>query len=169
MFQNLETIQYLRIVIIKDVETGNTYPIEILPIQHSDYKFLTIKRYSFNWKKEKEKEVYKLIIKGQNDILGLISIETIHAEWRIHIGLLCVSKENVGKAKKFENIAGNLISFVAKIAVKEFGEFACVSLRPKTAIAQHYIDAYKMNKTGATLSLEVPEIIDLINKFEHEK
>jgi hypothetical protein len=35
-------------------------------------------------------------------------------------------------------------------------------------IAQHYIEKYKMNITGATLSLEVPEILDLINQFDEK-
>lgn len=154
---------------IIEVATGSAYPIEILPVEDADYKSLIKVRYSFHWKEEKEKEVYKLVLKGQKDILGLISVETMPAEWRIHIRLLCVSKENVGENKKYEKIAGNLISFVSKIAVKEFAERACVSLRPKTAIAQHYTDTYKMNQTGVTLSLEVPEIIDLINQYKNEK
>jgi hypothetical protein len=109
-----------------------------------------------------------LIIKGQNDILGLVSIERIPSEWRVHIRLLTVSNENVGVNKRFENIAGNLISYVAKIAVADFGELACVSLRSKSSIAKHYIDKYKMNITGMTLSLEVPEIINLINQFDND-
>jgi len=40
-------------------------------------------------------------------------------------------------------------------------------LKPKTEIARHYIDKYKMNITGATLSLEVPAILDLINLFDN--
>ncbi len=53
-------------------------------------------------------------------------------------------------------------------AVRDFGEWACISLRPKTQIAQHYIDKYKMNITGVTLSLEVPEIFELIELYDHD-
>jgi hypothetical protein len=108
-------------------------------------------------------------MKGQNDILGLVSIERIPSEWRIHIRLLTVSIENKGKEKLFEKIAGNLIAYVAKIAVADFGELACISLRPKSSIAQHYINKYNMNVNGMTLSLEVPEIINLINQYDHDK
>ncbi len=154
---------------IVDVSTGKIYPIEISPIENTDYKLLSKTRYFFDWKKEREQEVYKLVIKGQNDILGLVSLERIPSEWRIHIRLLTVSKENMGKEKNFDKIAGNLITHVAKIAVAEYGELACVSLRPKSSIAQHYIDKYNMNVTGMTLSLEVPEIINLINQFDHDE
>ena len=61
-----------------------------------------------------------------------------------------------------------MITHAAKIAIVEFGELACVSLRPKSQIAQHYIDKYNMNVTGITLSLEVPEILTLINNYDHE-
>lgn len=155
-------------MIVVDVLTGKTHQIEILPVEEDDYKSLPKSRYAFDWKKEKKGEVYKLVMKGQKDILGLISIERIPSEWRIHIRLLTVSIENKGNEKVLENVAGNLIAHVAKIAVAEFGELACISLRPKSAIAQHYINKYKMKVAGMVLSLEVPEIITLINQYDHD-
>ncbi len=153
---------------IIEVLTGEICPIEVLHLENTDYKSLSKTRYFFDWKEEKKEEVYKLVLKGQKDILGLVSIERIPSEWRIHIRLLTVSKENKGKEKKFDKITGNLIAFVAKIALADFGQMACVSLRPKSLIAQHYMTKYKMNITGMTLSLEVPEIVNLINKYDHD-
>jgi hypothetical protein len=153
---------------IIDTSTGEKYSADILPVGSDEFKTLRRDRYFFDWEIEKNKEVYKLQIKSTNDILGLISIERIPQEWRIHIRLLTVSKENKGKGKKYNNIVGNLIVHVAKIAILEFGELACVSLRPKSQIAQHYIDKYNMNITGMTLSIEVPEIIDLINSYDND-
>ena len=150
-----------------EVSTGKLYPIDILPVENADYKSLVKSRYFFDCKEEKYQEVYKLIIKGDNTVLGLISLERIPTEWRVHIRLLTVSKENKGNEKRFDKIAGNLIVHAAKIAVLEYGVLACVSLKPKSQIAQHYIDTYKMNNTGMTLSLEVPEILELINQFEN--
>ena len=153
---------------IIDTSTGEKYSVDILPVEIEEFKTLRKDRYFFNWKIEKNQEVYKLLIKGSSDILGLISVERIPQEWRMHIRLLTVSKENKGREKKYDKITGNLIAFVAKIAIREFGELACVSLRPKSQIAQHYIDKYNMNITGMTLSLEVPEIIDLINLYDND-
>ncbi|MBC8434361.1 MAG: N-acetyltransferase [Desulfobacterales bacterium] len=113
-------------------------------------------------------EIYKLQIVGSKDILGLISLERIPEEWRIHVRLLTVSKENKGSSKQFDNIAGNLLTHAAKLAVKDFGELACVSLRPKTQIADHYIRNYGMKVTGRTLSIEVPDILTLINTYDNE-
>jgi len=152
----------------QEVSTGEIYPIAVLPIKNTDYKSLSKARYFFDWKGERKEEVCKVVMKGQNDILGLISIERIPSEYGVHIRLLTASKENVGNGKAFDKVAGNLIADAAKIAVTDYGALACVSLRPKSLIAHHYIRKYNMNLTGITLSLEVPEIIDLINHYDHD-
>ncbi|TXB65743.1 N-acetyltransferase [Vicingus serpentipes] len=154
---------------IIDTSSKVEHQIEITPIEDVDYKVLTKSRYFFDWEVEHEYEVYKLQIVGSSEILGLISLERIPNEWRVHIRLLTVSKENKGEGKKYDKIAGNLIAFSAKIAVNEYAEYACVSLRPKSQIAEHYICKYNMIPTGMTLSIEVPEILNLINLYDHGK
>jgi hypothetical protein len=149
---------------IVEVASQNTFPVEILPLENDDKT--SKKRYFFDWKEEAGYEVYKLVHAGTNDILGLMSLERIPQEWRIHIRLLTVSVENRGVAKKFDKIAGNLISFAARIALEEYGVLACVSLRPKTEIVAHYVSKYQMKVAGMSLSLEVPELLDLINAYE---
>ena len=153
---------------IVETSTGKEYPVEILPVESEDFNSLGKVRYFFDWRIERNQEVYKLQMTGSSDIQGLVSMERIPNEWRIHIRLLTVSLENKGNGKKYDKIAGNLITHVAKIAVLQFGELACVSLKPKSQIAQHYIDKYNMNITGVTLSLEVPEILELINLYDHD-
>ena len=153
---------------IIETSTGKEYSVEILPVESSELGTLSKERYFFDWKIESNQEVYKLQIIGSRDILGLVSLERIPDEWRIHIRLITVSKENKGKGKKYDRITGNLITYVAKIAILEFGELACVSLRPKSQIAQHYIDKYNMNITGMTLSIEVPEILELIKLYDND-
>lgn len=153
---------------IQETSSGKIYNVEILPLEDIDFKSIDKKRYFFDWKTEKTYEIYKLKIINSNDILGIISLERIPEEWRIHIRLLTVSLENKGANKKFDNIAANLITHAAKIAVAEYAELACVSLKPKSNIAQHYIDKYNMNITGMTLSLEVPEILNLMKTYDNE-
>lgn len=152
---------------ITEVSTGKEHEVKIILVENSDYDQLDEERYFFDWRIEQPQEVYKLQIVGSSDILGLISIERIPSEWRVHIRLLTVSNENKGKKKLFDKIAGNLIVHAAKIAVQEYAEMACVSLRPKSEVAKHYMDKYKMRKTGITISIEVPEILDLIKEYDH--
>lgn len=148
--------------------TGEWHTVAIVPVEINEFKALKKDRYFFNWQTEQEHEVYKLQVKDSHDVLGLISIERIPQEWRIHIRLLTVSKENKGKEKEYDNITGNLIAFVAKIAIREYGELACVSLRPKSQIAKHYMNRYNMSITGMTLSIEVPAIIDLVKTYDND-
>tara|TARA_R110002012_G_scaffold85496_1_gene213210 strand:- start:64016 stop:64483 length:468 start_codon:yes stop_codon:yes gene_type:complete len=155
-------------VVVIDTGTGASHKVEIEPVDDRDFASLTKARYFFDWKQEKEFEMYKLRIANTRDILGLVSIERIPEEWRLHIRLLTVSKENKGSSKKFENITGNLLTFISKIAVGEYGELACVSLKPKGLIARHYIDKFGMNVTGLTLSIEILEIFNLIETYDHD-
>jgi hypothetical protein len=155
-------------MIIVETSTGSKHRVKISLVDSVAYKALRKERYFFDWKEEQNFEVYKLCIVGSSEIFGLISLERIPNEWRVHIRLLTVSFENQGKKKIYDNIAGNLIAHAAKIAVADYAELACVSLRPKTEIAKHYIDKYNMISTGLTLSIEVPEILNLINLFDHD-
>jgi len=151
---------------ITEVKNGNKYEIEIIPVDPTDLKSITKEKYFFNWKLEKDYNIQKLTIKDQSEILGLVSFEFIPEEWIIHIRLITDSVENKGKGKVYDGIVGNILTHVSKLAIKEYAELACVSLKPKGAIAQHYIDKYGMNITGATLSLELVEILALIEKYD---
>jgi len=83
-----------------DIISGEKLYVEIKPIADGDYKVLSKSRFFFDWKAEQEFEVYKMQIIETNKIIGLISLEKILDEWRVHIRLLTVSKENRGKEKK---------------------------------------------------------------------
>lgn len=151
---------------ITEVKSGKELEIDIIPVELIDFKSIPKKKYFFNWKLEKDYNIQKLTIKDQSEILGLVSFEFIPEEWRVHIRLITVSEENKGKGKAYDGIVGNILTHVSKLAIKEYAELACVSLKPKGAIAQHYIDEYGMNITGATLSLELVEILALIEKYD---
>jgi len=153
---------------IIEISSGKKYLIEITQVEDIDFRFIRKNRFFFNWKTEREYEVYKLQIVGTNEILGLISLVRIPQEWRVHIRLLTVSKENQGKNKRYEKIAGNLLTFAAKLALSDYSELACVSLRPKSQIAKHYIEKYNMRLTGMTLSIQIPEILDLIKYYDND-
>ena len=154
---------------IVSASTGTKHKIEIVPVDDADYKLLRRSRYFFDWRQERMFEIYQLRILGSKEILGLVSLERIPSEWRVHIRLLTVSSENKGKDKIYDRIVGDLITFAAKIAVSEYDELACVSLRPKSQIAHHYISKYNMTQTVLTLSIEVPEILELINLYDHDE
>ena len=151
---------------IKERSNKKEYEVVIEPVDDSDYKAITKKRYFFNWKTEKENDVFKLRMVGSKDILGLVSILCVSKEERIKINLLAVSKENRGKKKQYERICGCLIAFVSREAVKLYGVNACVSLIPKTKLKEHYITQYGMEDAGKSVYLAGIPIQTILNNYD---
>ena len=153
-------------MLIKEKSTEKLHPVVIEPVTEKDYKQITKKRYFFNWKKEKAHSVYKLRRNDSDDILGLVSFDTNTVEEWIEIRLLAVSIENRGSENKtYEEIAGNLIAFVCREAIKSFKHNACIALEPKTDLAEHYMEMYGMVKVGKRLTLVGNNLIALTNKY----
>ena len=150
-------------------KSGETIPVSIEPVSNTDYKRITKARFFFNWKIEKEFFVYKLTVKGEADILGLISFKYIDEEYRIEIRLLAVAKEQTGKQKTVDRIAGNLFTFAAKKAISKYGDIAAVSLIPKTILGQYYMDKYGFEQAGESLFLEGDSMLKLLNAYDDDE
>jgi hypothetical protein len=142
--------------------------IKIERVIDDDYKVITKAKYFFDWKKEKESWVYKLILNESEEILGLMSLTNFENEDRIQINLLAVSKANRGKNRIYDGIATNLIVFACREAVKLYAENACVSLIPKTELKFHYIQKYGMIDAGRQVFLEGIVLYKLLEKNENE-
>jgi hypothetical protein len=152
-----------------DLLGDSKLPVIIERVVDIDYKALTANNYSFKWGLEKENIVYKLRVKKQTGILGLMSIEYFDNEERIEIKLLEVGKENVGSGKSVERIAGNLIAYAARLAIKKYGVNAAISLIPKTLLSRHYIDVYHFEQAGRSLFIEGKSILKLLNEYDYDK
>lgn len=140
------------------------HPVKVKSLDSDDYKSLTKSRFYFDWKTEKGNEVYKLVL--GDEILGVISCKHHEDEERIEIVLLAVSKENRGKYKKYERIAGNLIGFTCREAIRRHGFSGCVSLIPKTSLKLHYSASYGMIDAGWQLFLEGVPLLNMLKEYE---
>jgi hypothetical protein len=150
------------------VETLTGKPIEVMvtAVEIGDFKKLTVSRYFFNWHKYKTGySVYKLLKPGSDDILGVMAIIDVPAEFRIEISLICCSRENYSNAKQYDRIAGYLIAFAAREAVKKYGADAAISLLPKTDIREHYKKKYGMEEAGRQIVLLGKNLTDLIKEY----
>lgn len=137
---------------------------QIEKLKKSDVqKLKNNEKFLFDWSQEIENDVFRIKREGENEILGLMSISDIPREKRIHINLLEVSKENVGKNKKFENIAGNLLGFACKIAFQK-GYDGFVSLLPKSQLVVVYI-AYGFKSFGKNLAIFMQAANNLKSKY----
>lgn len=148
--------------------TNTDKPVRVGVVVDEDYKLLTKKRYFFAWKSFKfrtDTRVFKLQTYDNDDILGVMALIDFPLEKRIEINLLASSVENVGDTKIYEGIAGNLIAYACRVAVRQYGSDACVSLKPKTKLKQHYIRKYGMLDAGLQLFLEGKVLNDIIFKY----
>lgn len=153
---------------ITAINSGYKFPVIISPVEPGDYKKINKSSYSFNWKLEKNFAVYKIIEEGSSVILGLMSLEFFDEEYRIEIRLMSVLKEQIGKNKTLDRIAGNLFAFAAKLSIKKYGAIAAVSLVPKTELGQYYMDKYGFEQAADSLFLEGSSLLRLIYEYDHD-
>ena len=148
-------------------KTKQEFEAEILEVEDDDFELIeNSKRFDFNWNKEKKYHVFKIVSAEEDnpEMLGLISIINISEEFRIHINLIENSKENKGKKKKIDRIAGCLIAFAIQISFEK-GYLGFTSLVPKTRLIPLYVNKYGFSQFGRQLAIERQDAIKLIQKY----
>lgn len=148
-----------------DLEKRLEFKAEILKVENEDYLLINkSEQFEFDWTKEKENHVFKILKKDDDEVLGLLSIINYPEEWRVHINLLENSNQNKGKDKKVDKIAGCLLAFAARLAFEK-GYLGFVSLVPKTELIGLYVKKYGFSLFGNQLAIEKQASIDLIEKY----
>jgi len=148
-------------------KTKEEFDAEIVEIEEEDFqKIIENKQFEFDWNQEKTNHIFKIvgIQKEEGKILGLISLIDIRDEFRIHINLVESSKENQGKSKKINRIAGCLLAFACQVAFEK-GYIGFASLVPKTLLIPLYIKKYGFSQYGRQLAIEGKPAINLIQKY----
>jgi hypothetical protein len=125
---------------IRNTISGDSFRTEVLRVTNMDLKQITKKKgWNFNWKaelKDTTKEVYKLTIVGNPDIIqGLISL-TINVD-HVYMNLLENAPFNLGRNKLYEGAAGNLVAFACKVSFQN-GFEGYVSFTAKSKLINHY-------------------------------
>jgi len=145
--------------------TNKLHEAVIEPIQTKDWKIIdNSKEFEFKWKKEKKYLTFKIRLKQENRILGLIAIEDIPNEYRLHIRLIENSNPNKGKNKEYDYVAGCLIAYTCELAFeKNYDGF--VSLKPKSEIIELYTSKYGLKPMGHYLFTELNNSETLIKKY----
>jgi hypothetical protein len=151
-------------VFIENSKTGEKLKAGVIPCTIEELRQLDGNRFEFDWLTESSFMVFRLEILSSNEILGLMSIDLIPVELRLEIRLLELSKENVGRQRRFENVAGILIASACKISFK-MGFFGFVSLIPKTRLITHYQPRYGFEQYGRHLAVDMEKSQLLIKKY----
>ncbi|NET37370.1 MAG: hypothetical protein F6K19_35985 [Cyanothece sp. SIO1E1] len=122
------------------------------------------RRFYFDWRQESKNQILKITIKGDDKVLGLISVSDIPDEYRIHINLLESSNENKGNNKEIDRIAGCLIAHTVKLAFEK-GYLGFTSLVPKTELIGFYKKKYGFKQFGRQLAIDRTAGIQLMDKY----
>jgi hypothetical protein len=137
---------------------------EISLVKRRDLTVSVRKRFDFDWSKERDYEIYKITLVGHDTILGLMSLQVIEQESRIEIKLLESAKENIGRKKMYDRVAGCLIAFACKLSFNK-GFDGLISLIPKTVLVAHYIRKYQMLPMGSHLAIKRDNALVLIQEY----
>lgn len=144
--------------------SGRFREAEITPLQAHELTRSLARRFGFDWKKEVSYEIYKICLKESGLILGLMSLDVVKPELRIEIRLLESARENIGRDKVYDRVAGCLIAHACKLSFRYgFGGF--VSLVPKTELIPYYRQAYQFFPMGRHLAIDGGKALSLIEKY----
>jgi len=146
-----------------NIETGEILIGEVIEVNLK--KLLKNKNLRFDWLKESKYLIVQLHIKGEEEILGLMSIIDIPNEFRIHINLIESSMKHRGKGKQIDNIPGCLISYCCKLAFEK-GYDGFVSLILKTQLIDYYRKTYGFVQVGAQMAIFDEQSRLIISKYQ---
>lgn len=146
--------------------TGKSVKARIRIALPSDYEIIKESGSfpDFDWERERSFDVYVLTLADTGQMMGLMSLSDHREEQWLKVNLLQSSKENVGKGKEYDHIAGVLLAFACREAFKK-GYGGCIGLLPKTELMDHYIRKYKFGISGKHLSIEGKYAVSLIQKY----
>ncbi len=124
---------------IENTLTGEKFETEIIRLVKDDTPVLRKLEWEFNWTQELQeplRKVYALTTK-ENPLVwhGLASSEDLGDH--IFMPLLEAAPFNIGRAKLYDGVAGNLVAFLCKTSFEK-GYRGVVVFKPKTRLVKHY-------------------------------
>ncbi len=126
---------------IEDALTWKSFETRVDRVRAPDLRGILKKNgWRFNWEMEMTfpgRQLYKLLIKDDTRIQGLISLQAVENYIEMH--LIETAPHNFGHLKKYAGVAGNLVAFACKTSFEASFE-GFVAFTAKTQLIQHYID-----------------------------
>jgi len=104
---------------------------------------LKLKGWKFNWNSKNldNSEVYKLTLKNENDIQGLVALKKFHKDNAIYVQLVESAPHNIGKNKKYDGVGGHLFAISIQKSL-EYGYGGFVFMDAKNIdLVKHYSES----------------------------
>lgn len=115
---------------------------EIVDTQYSlaTTEDLKISGWNFNWSDSdlRNSEVYKLTLKGDNKIQGLIALNDFKKDNAVYVKLAESAPHNIGKNKKYDGVGGHLFAIAIKKSIERgYGGFVFMDAK-NIELVEHY-------------------------------
>ncbi len=123
---------------LEDAKTGIIKPTSFSEASVSELS--SLKGWNFDWTDNqlKNSEIYKLIIKGDARIQGLIAITDYQKDKAVYVDIAESAPHNLGDNKEYNGVGGHLFAIAAKISMdKGYGGFVFMDAK-NTELVSHY-------------------------------
>jgi hypothetical protein len=153
---------------IVNAYSGDRFDTEIVSVSVEDLRLTTRKNgWRFDWKKEHttpKRKVYKLYIENNPSIIqGLVCLEVMADH--IHMHLLESAPFNIGIAKTYLGVPGNLVAFACHLSL-ELGFEGNLAFVAKSQLIKHYQDSLGAVFVGGQRMIIFPDAaLKLIQKY----
>lgn len=101
---------------------------------------LKISGWNFNWldKDLKDSEIYKLTLKGDNTVQGLVALNDFKKDNAVYVRLVESAPHNVGKNKKYDGVGGHLFAIAIQKSLRlGYGGFVFMDAK-NIDLVKHY-------------------------------
>lgn len=126
---------------IEECSTGKSFTTVVNTVTSQDIQSIYKKDgWQFNWKKEYKEpghQIFKLLIRNDSQIQGLVSLQAMDNDRYIEMHLIETAPHNYGKAKRFLGVPGNMVAFACKLSFEK-GYEGFVAFTAKTRLIEHY-------------------------------
>ena len=116
----------------------------------SDLANLRRKGWIFNWTGDdlKGADIYKLRLKGDTEIQGLIALREFRSDAAVYIQLAESAPFNIGKNKRYDGVGGHLFAIAAKKSADAgYGGFLFLDAK-NMDLVEHYKMAFGARHIG---------------------
>jgi hypothetical protein len=123
---------------LENAQTGKIMPTEFSKATYKELR--TLNGWNFNWtdKQLKDTEIYKLCLKGDDKIQGLVALTDFKRDMAVYVNIAESAPHNLGENKKFIGVGGHLFAIAAKISMeKGYGGFVFMDAK-NTELVKHY-------------------------------
>lgn len=125
----------------------------------------------FDWSipHEKDYEVYELLLKGTEEVQGMIALKHFRSRYYTHVDIVESAPENIGHDGKYSGVGAHLFAIACKLSW-DVGNEGYVQFTAKSNLVEHYREVlHAQNINDQVMFIDSYGAIELIKKYFPEE